>query len=192
MEQIRTKSIEKSIKSKGLLVLGIGNDILCDDAAGLHALRAARDAIRNSGGHDVVEFKELSSGGIDLMEEFTGFDELIVVDSYFSEDSMPGRVRVLSEQDLEIRDASPGSSHLLGLSGALDLSRKLGYPTPRLAAVVVVDVGARCREFGEELSPEAALAVPEAARAIRNLVRRQGDGRSIRRSCGCGAPETIV
>lgn len=149
----------------GLLVLGLGNPILRDDAAGLHATRQARVAV----GEGAATFVERCIGGYDLLYETTDYQALLVVDAWYGPGSVPGRVQVLSADDLGARDA-PLSAHSLNLPAALELGRRHGYPVPELLGAVVIEVGEACREFGEELTEPVAAAVPVAASHIRQLV----------------------
>lgn len=158
-------------EGRSLLVLGLGNPILRDDAAGQIACGCARRKLADETGEATVAFRELCIGGFDLLYEIEGYDDLIVVDAFHSVESRPGRVRLLSGRDLDADDKAPSSAHLLSLPRAIDLSRDLGYRTPKLRAVVVIDVGESAYEFGERLTPEVEQAIPKAADLVCRLVR---------------------
>ena len=105
------------------------------------------------------------------MYEIEGFDQLIIIDAFHTTDTIPGRVRTLSLEDLSGGDATTTSGHLLSLPKAIELSGTLGYKTPKLLAAVVIDVGHDGLEFGEHLTPDVANAVPLAADIVCRLVR---------------------
>lgn len=155
-----------------LLVLGMGNEILSDDGVGLVILDMVEERLGDRRGGDVV-FKKMNTGGLDLIYEAEGFDRLIVVDAYFAEDAVPGRVRILGAEDLGAGSSQVDSAHLLSLPDALEVSRRLGYRTPVLDAAVVVDVGESCLIFGEELSPEIAMAAREACDIVAEMVEKR-------------------
>ncbi len=173
----RPGSVLSPAGAGGLLVLGLGNDILGDDAVGLHALRSAQASLRERGADAAVSFKELNAGGFDLMYEVEGYDALVVVDAWFTRDSVPGRVRVLGPEAFQ-PSSSVTSAHLLSLPGALALSARLGYTTPALIAAVVIEVDERCHDFGTELSADVARSVPAAAAHVVEVVEAHfaGDG----------------
>lgn len=156
---------------KSLLVLGLGNPILRDDSAGLIACEAARRLLAPIVESRAVTFKALCIGGFDLLYEIEGYDALIVVDAFHTEESVPGRVRTLSLEDLCAGDATSISGHLISLPRAIELSGSLGLKTPELIAAVVIDVGAEGLEFGEDLSPRVEEAVPIAADIVCRLVK---------------------
>lgn len=168
-EVMQRMQAAKSMKS--LLVLGLGNPILRDDSAGLIACEAARQRLAPITDSRVVTFKPLCIGGFDLIYEMEGYDALIVVDAFHTEDSVPGRVRTLSFEDLRAGDATNISGHLISLPRAIELCDCLGLRTPELIAAVVIDVGAEGLEFGEDLSPRVEEAIPIAADIVCRLVK---------------------
>ncbi len=158
-----------------LLVLGMGNEILRDDAIGLEVLRLAEERLDGAYPAGTIVFLSLQTGGLDLIYEVEGYDHLIVVDSYYSPTTVPGRIRVLGEENL-VGAMSVDSAHLVSLPTALTLSRKLGYHTPKLLGAVVIDVGDECMEFGLEMTESVASAGSTAADTVCELVREHMGG----------------
>ena len=64
-----------------ILLVGLGNPIMGDDAVGIHVVRMLKD--RNRGRAD-LEFKELSLGGLGLVEEILGYERVFIIDSVAS------------------------------------------------------------------------------------------------------------
>jgi hypothetical protein len=58
------------------LVLGLGNDILADDAIGLLAVRALRPSL-----DDAVDVEETSVHGVALLDLLTGYDHAVLIDA---------------------------------------------------------------------------------------------------------------
>ena len=142
-----------------------------DDAAGLEVLRRAERALEGTPIDAAVCWREYSGGGFDLLGEVTGFEELVVVDSWYSEATVPGRVRVLPPDRLG-GGAVPENPHLLGLPQVLAWAAKAGFEVPRLRAALVVEVGEECMEFGEGLSARVRAAIPEAAKELAEVIRK--------------------
>ncbi len=117
--------------------------------------------------------RTLDSGGWNLVAEVEGFDDLIIVDAYFAEDAIPGRVRALSPSSFADAQRPVESAHLISLSEALCLSKKLGYRTPKLLGAVAVDVTDSCMSFGEKLSDEVAAVLPLAAEYVLGIARKR-------------------
>lgn len=57
-----------------MLILGIGNTIMGDDGVGIYVARMVKDRVRPRTG---LEFKELSVGGLRVVEEILGYEEVI-------------------------------------------------------------------------------------------------------------------
>lgn len=169
---MKERSGEHGGSRQRLLVLGMGNEILTDDAVGLVALARVQEELGTAADDADVTFKALNTGGLDLLYEVEGYDTLVVIDAYHASDSVPGRCRVLSAADLGPASARIDSAHLLSLPSALLLSVELGYHTPELLGIVVIDVDDRCQLFGTTLSEPVEKAVPEAVAAAIELIEK--------------------
>lgn len=61
-----------------ILVLGLGNDILTDDAVGLLVARAVAERLRD---RPQIAVRETTEMGLALLDEIADFDALILVDA---------------------------------------------------------------------------------------------------------------
>lgn len=118
-----------------ILVLGLGNDLLADDAVGLHVARAA--AARLAGRSDAV-VRETTEMGLALLDEIVGFDALVVVDAIQTGRVPPGHVHEFDGGALEGHQLS--APHFLGVAETLELGGRLGLSMPRRTRVVAVEV----------------------------------------------------
>jgi hydrogenase maturation protease len=152
----------------------MGNPVLGDDGVGWSVadevqrrLTAAAAAGRAFPG---VEVERLGVGGLRLMESLTGYDAAILVDAAEFPGRPGGEVRSCPLEDLVDHAACHlDSAHDASLRTALDLGRKLGASLPaRIHAVTIQAL--HTDEFGEELSPAVAAAVPVAADAVMALL----------------------
>ncbi len=171
----------------GLVVLGLGNPIRRDDAAGLEVVRLAAERAPGAGTGKKVAFKEHCAGAFDLLPEVLGFDELVVVDAWHTEQSIPGRVRVLRQGEVTSTSAMPPNPHLAALPQVLGWAARAGMRPPRLVAVVAVEVGDECLEFGEGLTEAVRAAIPvavdELERVIREVSAEPASSRGAREGC---------
>ena len=164
-----------------ILVVGLGNPILGDDAVGWHVADAVEARLRDGRWWAALEPDEpvialdverLSLGGLRLMERLIGYERAVIVDALETGDEPPGTVRSFRLEELPERGrARLASAHDASLAAALDLGRSLGAALPVSPWVVAVE--ARLRDtFSDELSPEVAAAVARAADQVMALVSR--------------------
>lgn len=143
-------------------VLGLGNEILADDALGI---LAARELAKLFPPED-VEVVESSESGLHLLDYVTGVSRLVVIDTVETGRAAPGTITVLS--DVSVQSAPGTSAHGTGLFDALALARKLGFPAPSEVIILAVEA-ADCLTLGAPMHPAVAAALPhvlEQAKAI--------------------------
>ena len=154
------------------LVAGLGNPILGDDGVGWRVAEAVAESLAAANGRiQAVEVECFALGGLSLMEHLIGYEKVIIIDSIQTRDGRPGQVYHLALDDLP--DFSTGhttAAHDTSLQTAMRLGRTMGVDLPD--DVIIVGIEAHhVYDFSEELSPGVAAAVPEAARAILELLR---------------------
>ncbi|MEZ5074886.1 MAG: hydrogenase maturation protease [Solirubrobacterales bacterium] len=141
------------------VLIGLGNDLRGDDAAGLLVARAAREASR--GGVDVVE-----AGGepIDLLDAWENAEAAVVVDAVVS-GAAPGAIQRIDAAagPLPAPFAAP-STHALGLAEAVELARALGRLPDRL-----IVFGIEGTDFATGGEPSAAIRSAVASLAAAAL-----------------------
>ena len=147
-----------------LLVIGLGNPILSDDGVGV---RIAHEISKKLPEDNPVEVTEVSVGGLTLMESMIGYDRVIVVDAIQLDDPHPGLIHRMSLDDL--REISPtqhsSSPHDTNLITALEMGKKIGLNLPQEIIIYAIEV-VNVLDFGDELTPAVAAAIPEATEAI--------------------------
>lgn len=146
---------EPSSDPARILILGLGNDLLSDDAIGL---RVAAE-IRRRLGETRPEITIIETGemGLSLLDLVAGFDTLILVDSFQTLQRPPGSVYELDGNDLKVLPS--GSPHFAGIGEMLALGRELGLPMPRQVKVFAIEV-ADPLTVKAELSPALQAAFP--------------------------------
>lgn len=151
-----------------VVVIGIGNPILTDDAVGLVAVARVRPLFAGL----PVTFVEASVGGLDLVDMMTGHDTAILVDAAVTGKAAPGEVLELDPSFLEETThlGTAGVSHQVDLATAWKLGRRLGLDLPSKVRVLGVE-SADVRTFSEELSPAVAARLPAVVAALEAAVR---------------------
>ena len=154
-----------SVTTRKTAVVGIGNSLLTDDGAGIHALE--RFAENNSDEH--VFCLDGGTVGLALLDRLSELDGLVVIDA-MKLGAKPGTVVVLTgeEMDAHLRNQH-GSVHEVGLSDLMDALRLRG-DLPEKRALI----GIEPQEMGWGTWPTTAVAaaLPEACDRARKLVRR--------------------
>jgi hydrogenase maturation protease len=148
------------------LIIGLGNPILGDDGVGWKVAEKISDQL-------LVEVDCVSLGGLSLMERMVGYQRVILVDSMETGQNPEGSVRVFPLEALSNPFAGHSTAvHDTSLMTALEMGRKMGLNLPESVTVVAIEAR-NVYDFSEELSPPVAQAVPEAVRAVMDLLKKK-------------------
>lgn len=147
------------------LVLAFGNDILCDDAVGLHCARQLRSLFTETE-LDVVESSE---AGLVLMEYLEGYENALLIDAIRTEKVKPGTLLHFTRDDF--RKVIAPSPHYAGLPEVFATAERLDLKMPSEIAVVAMEVE-NPFDFGEELTPVVQAALPEFVAACEKIIRK--------------------
>lgn len=161
------------------LVVGLGNPILGDDGVGwkvaeevkkrLTSARLGPSSPSERGNRGEIDIEFLSLGGISLMEHLIGYERAILIDAVVT-DQETGSVIVSKLSEIpDFSSLHTTSAHDTSLQDALRLGRTMGANLPEDVVVVGI-VTDHIFEFGEELSPPIAQAVPQATQIIIDLL----------------------
>lgn len=152
-------SIAKS--SFTIVVAGIGNPLLRDDTAGLHAIAAVERRLLSAGICNVV-CKELFCGGFDLLSELASFSRAIIIDCLCDGETMPGEYKrfSVSVKDLQTQNHRPlAAGHGIDLAAVLMAGASCGYDMPD--PVIVYGIGAADVTTFDEKPSELVLETIE-------------------------------
>jgi hydrogenase maturation protease len=115
-----------------------------------------------------VEVKCLSLGGISLMEHLVGYERVILIDAFLSNDET-GTIKVARLDEIPNYSAfHTTNAHDTSLQQAVELGRYIGARLPEEITVVGIST-AHVWDFSEELSQPVAEAVPKAAQIVMGL-----------------------
>lgn len=149
------------------LVMGLGNRIMTDDAAGLFALESF------GGAYSVPEVVSLFDGGtlgLELLHYMEGYENVLIADCIVGMGS-PGDVIRVEAAEVAIVFDRCLSPHQMGLKDIIAIL-ELQQRTPKRMTVVGL-VGSML-DVGTELSPEVAAAVPKAVTMMAEILRSWG------------------
>lgn len=141
-----------------MLIIGVGNELRGDDAAGIRAARLL--AARLEG----AELVECAGGCVELLDAWDGKDRVVLLDAAQS-GAAPGTVHRFDAMREEIpAQMFSVSSHSLGVTGAVELARELGR-LPR--ELVVYGIEGVDFSHGAAMSPPVQTAIERLVEHIR-------------------------
>lgn len=150
--------------TKNIAVVGIGNSLLRDDGAGIHALAEF------AAGNDDGDVCCLDGGtvGLALLDRLANLHGLVALDA-MKLGKQPGAITVLlgGDMDAHLR-TQRGSVHEVGFSDLMDALRLRG-DLPENRALIGIEPDDI--DWGMEPTAAIAAAVPGAAALARDLVR---------------------
>ena len=137
------------------VVVGVGNPIIGDDAAGLEVARKLKGRIN-------AEVKEAVAGGLELAELIADYDVAIIVDAFHGEG--------IKEMDVEdYRESVP--NHDISFPSAYKmLSRYVKMPRVR-----ILGIGIKEFQLREGLSAELKSIIPEVVEKIKDMLEEENE-----------------
>ena len=151
--------------SPRILLLGLGNDILTDDAVGLHVVHELQ---RELADHPSIDIRETTEMGLALLDYITGYRVVFIVDSIQPGKAAPGFLHELDAAALtQLTGRTP---HFVGVGETLALGRQLGLPMPEQVTIFAIEVEDPFT-LGTTLTPALQAALPGIVDRIRAAVQ---------------------
>ncbi len=141
---------------KEILVLGLGNEILSDDAIGILAVREVQKIYQNN---NKINFVESSESGIALLDYIIGYKKVLILDSILKEDEEPGTIEQIDLPHLEDKNYSPKSPHYIGLPFTIKIAQNLNLDLPETIKILAINI-ADPYTLGENITPAVKNTFP--------------------------------
>ena len=146
-------------------ILCLGNELVHDDGVGIRIGRILMQLPLPDG----VRVELAPQLGFDLLDVVASADRIVLVDA-MTTGRPPGTCEVLDGRAIERYRACAPASHSIGIAELMEVARKLApQRDPATLHFVGVEGTSFC-DYGMELSPEVAAAVPVAVDAILRLL----------------------
>jgi len=146
-------------------LLGLGNQLLADDAFGILAARAVERRLGRA-----IEVAVSSEAGFNLLDHLLGVETLLVVDTIQTGQAPPGTIHVFDETGMR---AAPGTSpHRIGIFEVLAAARELGLDAPTQVTILAVEA-ADCTRVGGPVHPDVLAAIPAAVDWVARFLRHR-------------------
>ena len=145
-------------------VIGIGQSLRGDDAAGLEAVRRWEGQYGATSARTEVGAQYAELPGLGLLDLLDGFDAAVIVDAVMSA-AAPGTVYRLDLDELDSFGTTSKSAHGWGIAETLRLDRQLN-PGRKPIRIRLIGIEAEQMELGRPLSESIERAIPAACEAI--------------------------
>jgi len=145
-----------------VLVLGLGNELLGDDAVGIIVTRELRKQLSKYLSHK-ASFVATNSFGYALLDLIEGYDRLIVIDSMKVAPDEVGSIHGFDLDDLPSGTLSP---HEISLKDLISIGRHVGLKMP--SDVKVIAIGVEGDYF--QLSERVKSSLPKILEDVKSLL----------------------
>jgi hydrogenase maturation protease len=144
--------------------LGLGNEIIADDAIGILAAQALKSQLG-----DEVDVIESSVAGMALMEIMMDYDKAILIDAIVTGDNPPGSILEMKPEQLGHVIAP--SAHYAGIPEVIALAHQMQIHFPDEIAIFAVEVK-DALTIGGEISTEVRQALPALCAKVQEQIQR--------------------
>ncbi|MHA2248578.1 MAG: hydrogenase maturation protease [Candidatus Hodarchaeales archaeon] len=142
-----------------ILVLGIGNELAGDDIIGILAVREVAKI-----GPTDIDYKQLSTGGLQVLETMLGYDKALIVDS-IETNSPTKRILRLKSEDLN-KATFLASPHDINFPTALEIGRKsLPEFMPKVIRIIGIEIPIQ-ENISDQVSEETMAKIPTIKKMI--------------------------
>jgi hydrogenase maturation protease len=146
-------------------IICVGNELVCDDGVGIRIGRVLAGLALPDG----VGVELVPQLGFDLLDVVASADRIVLVDA-MSTGRPVGTCVTLEGQAIERYSAGASASHTIGIAELMKLAHELAPGRPPATLHFVGVEGVAFTEYGTQLSPEVAAAIPAAVDAVLRLV----------------------
>jgi len=150
-----------------IAIIGIGQSLRGDDAAGLTAVRQWQEKFPETASRPEVRVEASELPGLALINLIADFDVAILVDAVQS-NAAPGTIHRIGEKDLSAFSSDAKSAHGWGVAETLTLSRQLNQNLPPIR---IIGIEAAQMVMGAGMSEAIEEAIPLACEAIEQEIK---------------------
>jgi hydrogenase maturation protease len=143
---------------KQILVLGVGNLLLCDEGVGIHVIHALEKKTMPT----KVLLIDGGTGGFELIRFFRGMKKAIIVDA-IKADAQPGTVVRLTLKDVTMYRNRPLSVHQNGLLELLQKVKEMSKAPETILYGIVIE---ETNKYGLDLSCKVKRSIPKVVSHI--------------------------
>ena len=163
-----------------ILVLGIGNEILSDDAIGPKLC----DHFKKKYPNKCIKFEKLNVGGLEVLEFISAYNNVIFIDAIKTVGGKTGDVYLFTPENF-METLHLSNLHDAGFITALKLGKKLGFHIPENMYIIAVEIKedllfSTC--FSDELASEMENTLEKAENYFQILIKEIFNSKTIKQS----------
>ncbi len=159
---------KRSAGTKKTLILGVGNTIRGDDAAGILAARALEEKL-DSSLRDKVDIRQMEDSGVNMLELLPGYKKAVIIDSISTKEAKPGKIHKLKKSSFS-RKIAKYSTHQFGIPAFLEMAGGLKLDMPQVV-IYAVEIEPK-DEFSCEVTPLIKKSIDRlASLAMKEIIR---------------------
>jgi hydrogenase maturation protease len=152
-----------------IAVIGIGQSLRGDDAAGLEAVHQWQEKYSKTANRPEVRVAASELPGLALIDLLDDMDAAVIVDAVQSS-AKPGTIHRIGPDELSAFTPDAQSAHGWGVAETLQLGREL-YPTLKKLPIRLIGIEAEQVALGTGLSETVVQAMPALCRVIEDEVQ---------------------
>ncbi len=154
------------------LLLGLGNELYGDDAAGIHVIRRLKKELEDKKIEaelfEDVRLEECSLSGLALLEVIVGYDILVIIDTIKKPLPVTGKIHLMDGK--ELRHIPGPSPHYISIPQAIEIGQKLELEVPSRIIIIAVEAK-NMYNLGEGLTEKMTKAIPAIVEQIKQVLR---------------------
>jgi hydrogenase maturation protease len=158
----------RNVPPGAIKIIGIGQSLRGDDAAGLSAVRLWIETFHAESLPRGVQVELAELPGLGLLNMLEGTRLAILVDAVRS-GGRAGTIHLLTQGQLDTFNEGSGSAHGWGVAETISLGRQLSL-TNLPTELILIGIEAGQVDLGEKLSPDVASSLPEVVRMIEQYI----------------------
>ena len=157
------------MKRNKMAIIGLGNRLLADEGAGLHAIDLLEKKMLEENAVAAVDIIEAGTPGMQLLHQFDGREKIIFIDAGNCGINLGEYRRFLPEEVISLKKAKNYSLHRFDLIEFLEFAARMGMTGK--AEVVIYCIQAAEIAMSEEISPTVKKNLPFLVRDVCDEVK---------------------
>jgi hydrogenase maturation protease len=157
-----------NISKKMITVIGIGQALRGDDAAGPEAVRLWQQTFPETAASDCLRIQHADMPGPELIDLLANADAVLLVDAVQS-GAEPGTLHLVTPQQVTPLNTANGVSYSWGVAETLALARELQYSLPQ--QIMILGIEAASFQMGTPLSKAVLVSLAKAAEMIEDRIQ---------------------
>lgn len=157
-------NIEQADFKYATLVLGLGNELLCDDAIGPKLTKRLEQSTELSD----FKFNTAFVGGLDILDLIKNYQKVIFIDAIKTKNGIPGTLYLFKKEDFK-ETLHLSNMHDISFLTALELGEQLGIKIPSKIAIIAIEIKEDL-VFSKNFSPEVESKYDEIYYEIKDYL----------------------